>query len=91
MMYGSDQRWHLWSSIVRQLRRTFGRERPSARVAGEVSRWSPQRQLETREEAIRIACAQLKKGLNNVEAVLGPNYQLIDRTQLEQECRTLRA
>ena len=47
-------------------------------------------ELETREEAIKIACAQLEKGLN-VEAVLGPNYQLIDRTQLEQECRVRRS
>jgi hypothetical protein len=46
-------------------------------------------ELETREDAINIACAQLEKGLN-VEAVLGPNYQLIDRSRLEEECRRRR-
>jgi hypothetical protein len=42
-------------------------------------------ELVTREEAITIACAQIEKGLT-VEAVLGPNYQVIDRSRLEREC-----
>ena len=45
-------------------------------------------ELGTREEAITIACAQLAKGLN-VEAVLGRNYQVIDRSRLERECSKL--
>lgn len=43
------------------------------------------RELGTREQAIGLACDELQKG-DGVEAVLGPNYQVIDRTQLEREC-----
>jgi hypothetical protein len=43
------------------------------------------REMGTREEAIRLACADHDQG-KIVEAVLGPNFQLIDRAQLEREC-----
>jgi len=42
------------------------------------------REMSTREEAISLACEELDK--RPVEAVLGPNFQLIGRAQLEREC-----
>jgi hypothetical protein len=44
------------------------------------------REISTREEAISLAREELDKHGGPVEAVLGPNFQLIDRAQLEREC-----
>ena len=43
------------------------------------------REVGTREQAISLACDELGRG-DGIEAVLGPNYQVIDRAQLEREC-----
>jgi hypothetical protein len=44
------------------------------------------REMSTREEAMSLACEELDEHGGPVEAVLGPNFQLIGRTQLEREC-----
>jgi hypothetical protein len=47
------------------------------------------REIGTRE-AISLACAELDRGDVRIEALLGPNYALISRAELERECERRR-
>jgi hypothetical protein len=49
------------------------------------------REIGTREEAISLACAELDRGDVRIEALLGPNYAVISRAELERECERRRA
>jgi hypothetical protein len=43
------------------------------------------REMGTREEAISLACDELDSG-DGIEAILGPNYAVVSRTEIEREC-----